>query len=94
MTSAGAATAWYMPSASSPTAQKRYCFRTMKMALAATEARTAGNNVLKKNRAFFRPIPILSFSNWLAFGISNKNRTPRESTVIAMMAISRLLVAK
>ncbi len=93
MTSAGAATDAYTPSDASPNVMERYCLGMVKMALAATDAITAGRDVCKKNRAFLREMPRRTRSKRWQCGKSKNTSTAAAATSMATMAISRFCVA-
>lgn len=70
----------------------RYCFGMAKIALAAKEASTAGNDTLRKKSALLRDSRKQTRSNWPAFGMSNSTRTPSAEAVIPTIARFRFRV--
>ena len=92
MISAGAATDAYTPSDASPNLKARYCFGMVKMALAATDAMTAGSDVRRKNSAFLREMPRRTRSKRWQCGRSNSTSTAVTATIMATMAALRFCV--
>ena len=83
-----------MPSAAELTVSARYCLGIAKMALAATEATTAGSEVFRKKSAFLRESEMRTGSKRWQCGRSKAKSTTAAATSMAIIAASRLRVAQ